>query len=81
MTDPSAIKRFVCADLLALTAVSAWSGSVRAQSASSWAGTDNTAVRLVSASVSVGSSQKICRGPQYASYRERVHNWPGRAQT
>ncbi|WP_422022393.1 protein-disulfide reductase DsbD family protein [Pyruvatibacter mobilis] len=59
MTDSSAIGRFVCAGILALTAVTAWSGSVRAQSASSWAETDYTAVRLVSASDSVGSSQEI----------------------
>lgn len=62
MTGLSATKRFVCAGLLVLAVLGACSGPLRAQSASSWAETDYTAVRLVSASDTVGYSKKIGLG-------------------
>jgi len=62
MIGSSVIRRFVCAGLLALTVVGAGPGAARAQSASSWAEAEYTAVRLVSASESVGSSKEIGLG-------------------
>ncbi len=62
MTGSNAIERLACAGLLALAVVGASSGSAGAQSASSWAETDYTAVRLVSASDTVGSSKTIGLG-------------------
>lgn len=62
MIGSIAIRSFVCAGMLALTAISALSMAARAQSASAWAETDYTAVRLISASDTVGSSKKIGLG-------------------
>ncbi len=62
MTGSNAIIRFACAGLLALAAIGASSGLAGAQSTSAWAETDYTAVRLVSASDTVGSSKKIGLG-------------------
>lgn len=62
MIGSSATKRLICAGLLALTAVGAGASAAWAQSASAWAEAEYTAVRLVSASKSVGSSKEIGLG-------------------
>lgn len=56
------IRRFIIYALAAVTVFSFASGSASAQTASPWAEADKTAVRLISATNSVGDSERIKLG-------------------
>ena len=70
MTGSSTIKRLVSAGLLALTAVSARSGSVLALSVSFWPAPEPFQI--------LGFNRNL--GSQYASYCECVYRWVGRTK-